>query len=120
MSVSDPTISAGRCAFPRRVPVTQRHIADQHHLEANLRSSAAWTGLLEAHGSLVEVLVETASGGGTGTIVEQPRLAPLPDKPCETGIWLTPRVDRFSQVTRRRTTSKRSRSHRRSGGVPQR
>lgn len=52
--------------------------------------------------------------------IEQPRLAPLPDEPLETGIWLTPRVDRFSRVTRRRTTSKRSRSHRRSGGAPRR
>jgi hypothetical protein len=33
----------------------------------DLRSSAAWTGLLEAYGSLVEVLVEAASSGGTGT-----------------------------------------------------
>jgi transposase len=31
--------------------------------------------------------------------VEQPQLAPLPDEEFETGTWLTPRVDRFSQVT---------------------
>jgi transposase len=31
--------------------------------------------------------------------VEQPQLAPLPDEAFETGTWLTPRVDRFSQVT---------------------
>jgi transposase len=31
--------------------------------------------------------------------VEQPQLAPLPDEMFETGTWLTPRVDRFSQVT---------------------
>ena len=31
--------------------------------------------------------------------VEQSQLAPLPDEEFETGTWLTPRVDRFSQVT---------------------
>jgi hypothetical protein len=31
--------------------------------------------------------------------IEQPLLAPLPDEPFETGTWLAPRVDRFSQVT---------------------
>jgi hypothetical protein len=31
--------------------------------------------------------------------VEQPQLAPLPDEEFETGTWLAPRVDRFSQVT---------------------
>jgi hypothetical protein len=31
--------------------------------------------------------------------VEQPQLAPLPDEAFETGTWLAPRVDRFSQVT---------------------
>jgi len=31
--------------------------------------------------------------------VERPLLLPLPAETFETGIWLTPRVDRFSQVT---------------------
>ncbi|MBM2623912.1 IS21 family transposase [Actinoplanes sp. LDG1-06] len=31
--------------------------------------------------------------------IEQPRLVPLPDEPFETGTWLGPRVDRYSQVT---------------------
>jgi transposase len=31
--------------------------------------------------------------------VEQPQMAPPPDEAFETGTWLTPRVDRFSQVT---------------------
>ena len=31
--------------------------------------------------------------------IEQPRLTPLPDEPFETGTWLGPRVDRYSQVT---------------------
>jgi transposase len=31
--------------------------------------------------------------------IEQPLLAPLPDEPFETGIWLGPRVDRYSQIT---------------------
>ncbi|WP_067510291.1 hypothetical protein [Actinoplanes sp. TFC3] len=31
--------------------------------------------------------------------VERPLLAPLPDEAFETGTWLTPHVDRFSQVT---------------------
>jgi len=30
---------------------------------------------------------------------EAPRLIPLPDEPFETGLLLTPRVDRYSQVT---------------------
>jgi len=38
----------------------------RHHLEANFRPSIGWTGLLEVHGSLVEVLVETVSRGDTG------------------------------------------------------
>jgi hypothetical protein len=29
--------------------------------------------------------------------IEQPLLAPLPDEPFETGRWLGPRVDRYSQ-----------------------
>lgn len=29
---------------------------------------------------------------------ERPLLKPLPEEPFETGLWLTPRVDRFSQV----------------------
>jgi hypothetical protein len=49
------------------MPVTQRHTISWHHLEADLRFRAAWSGLLEIHGSLVEVLVEVASSGGTGT-----------------------------------------------------
>jgi hypothetical protein len=60
-----PCRSAGRRAFSRTV--TQRHTVDRYHLEADLRSSPGWTGLLEARGSLVEVLVEAASSGGTGT-----------------------------------------------------
>lgn len=36
---------------------------------------------------------------GEDFAVEQPLLVPLPDDDFETGIWLTPRVDRFSQVT---------------------
>jgi hypothetical protein len=59
--------NGGRRAFLRTVPVTQRHIADRHHLQADLQFSVAWTALLEAHGLLVEVLAEAASGGGTGT-----------------------------------------------------
>jgi len=31
--------------------------------------------------------------------IEQPMLVPLPDELFETGIWLSPRVDRYSQVT---------------------
>ena len=49
------------------VTVTQRNAEDRHHLEVDLRFSAAWTGLLEARGSLAGVLVEAASRGGTGT-----------------------------------------------------
>jgi hypothetical protein len=30
--------------------------------------------------------------------VERPLLRPLPEEPFETGLWLTPRVDRFAQV----------------------
>jgi transposase len=30
--------------------------------------------------------------------IERPLLRPLPDEPFETGLWLTPRVDRFAQV----------------------
>jgi hypothetical protein len=51
------------------VPVTQRHVVDRHHLEANLRFSAAWTGLPEAHRSLVEVLVEAAASSACGHIM---------------------------------------------------
>jgi transposase len=36
---------------------------------------------------------------GEDFAVEQPLLVRLPDDDFETGIWLTPRVDRFSQVT---------------------
>jgi hypothetical protein len=31
--------------------------------------------------------------------IEQPALLPLPDEPFETGTWLGPRVDRYSQIT---------------------
>ena len=30
--------------------------------------------------------------------IERPLLRPLPDEPFETGLWLTPRVDRYAQV----------------------
>jgi transposase len=30
--------------------------------------------------------------------IERPLLRPLPDEPFETGLWLSPRVDRFAQV----------------------
>ena len=30
---------------------------------------------------------------------EQPLLKPLPEDPFETGLWLTPRVDRYGQIT---------------------
>ncbi|GAA0714548.1 transposase [Dactylosporangium roseum] len=36
---------------------------------------------------------------GEHLAVERPLLAPLPDESFETGTWLAPRVDRFSQVT---------------------
>lgn len=64
-----PTISAGPRGFSWTVPVTQRHVVDRHHLEANLRFSAAWTGLPEAHRSLVEVLVEAAASSACGHIM---------------------------------------------------
>jgi hypothetical protein len=86
-SLIGSSVQAGLCALSRTVPVTQRHTIDRHHLEANLRCSAAWTGLLEARGSLVEVLVEAASRGGTGCImlelphdhlhIKQMRMVPL-------------------------------------------
>jgi hypothetical protein len=60
-------ITAARRAFSQSAPVTQRHIFKQHHREADLRSSTGRARLLEADGSLVEVLVEAASNGGTGT-----------------------------------------------------
>jgi hypothetical protein len=61
-------------AFSRTVPVTQRHAVDRHHLKADLRFSAAWTGLPEAHRSLVEVLVEAAASSACGHIMlELPR-----------------------------------------------
>jgi len=60
-------ITAGMRAFSRIAPVTQRHIVDRCHLEAGLRFSATWTGLLEAHLSLAEVLVEAAFSGDAGT-----------------------------------------------------
>ena len=36
---------------------------------------------------------------GQDFAAEAPRLVPLPDEPFETGLLLTPRVDRYSQVT---------------------
>jgi hypothetical protein len=36
---------------------------------------------------------------GQDFTAEAPRLVPLPDEPFETGLLLTPRVDRYSQVT---------------------
>lgn len=30
--------------------------------------------------------------------IERPLLRPLPEEPFETGLWLTPRVDRFAQI----------------------
>ena len=36
---------------------------------------------------------------GQDFAAEAPRLIPLPDEPFETGLLLTPRVDRYSQVT---------------------
>jgi hypothetical protein len=61
--------TAGLCVFSRTVPVTQRHAVDRRHLEADLRFSAAWTSLPEAHGSLVEVLVEAAAFSACGHIM---------------------------------------------------
>ena len=49
--------------------VTQRHAVDRHHLEADLRFSAAWTGLPDAHRSLVEVLVEAVASSACGHIM---------------------------------------------------
>jgi len=63
----DPAAAqAGRRAFSRTAPLTQRHTVGRHHLEADLRSSTGWTGLPEDHGSLVEVHAEAASSS-TGT-----------------------------------------------------
>ena len=59
----------GLCAFSRTVSVTQRHAVDRHHLEADLRFSAAWTGLPDAHRSLVEVLVEAVASSACGHIM---------------------------------------------------
>ena len=36
---------------------------------------------------------------GEAFATEQPLLKPLPVEPCETGRWLTPRVDRYAQIT---------------------
>ena len=62
-----PRRTAARRALSRAVAVTRRHAVDRHHFEANLRPSTGWTGLLEPHGSLAEVLVEAASSRDTGT-----------------------------------------------------
>jgi len=67
-ATATPYRTAGPRGFSRTVPVTQRHAVDRHHLEADLRFSAAWTGLPEAHRSLVEVLVEAASSSACGHI----------------------------------------------------
>lgn len=40
---------AGRHALPR-APVTQRNSDKRHHVDADLRSSPGWTGLLDALG----------------------------------------------------------------------
>ena len=67
------------------MPVTQRHTVDRHHLEADLRFSADWTGLLEANGSLVEVPVDAASSDGEHIMLElardmrQKRRSPVQD-----------------------------------------
>jgi transposase len=42
---------------------------------------------------------ERARTIGEHFAVEQPLLRPLPDEAFETGTWLTPRVDRYSQIT---------------------
>ena len=62
-----PIRSAGQRAFSRTALVAQRHTFDRHRAEAGLRFSTGWTGLPETYESLVEVLAETASSGGTGT-----------------------------------------------------
>ncbi|WP_218130705.1 hypothetical protein [Lentzea albidocapillata] len=43
-------------------------------------------------------------GGRSRTVgehfaIERPLLTPLPDEPFETGRWLTPWVDRYSQIS---------------------
>jgi hypothetical protein len=61
-----PPVTAGRPASPISVRHSASHV-DRHHLEANLPFSAAWISPLEAHGPLVEVLVEALSNGGMVT-----------------------------------------------------
>ena len=46
---------------------------------------------------------DSSFGGRARTVgeflaIERPLLRPLPEEPFETGLWLTPRVDRFAQV----------------------
>ena len=36
---------------------------------------------------------------GQAFLAEKTLLKPVPIEPCETGLWLTPRVDRYAQVT---------------------
>ncbi len=66
-SVRKSSRTAGQRALSQTVPVTRRHTADRHHLQANIRPSTGWTGLLEAHGSLAGVLSGAVPSGGTGT-----------------------------------------------------
>lgn len=63
-----PSNQTGQRTSSRTAPVTQRHTVDRHHLEGNLRSSADWTGLLEAARPWVagQVHVEAASSSGMG------------------------------------------------------
>lgn len=56
-------MTAGRRAFSRAVPVTRRHTVDGIILRPTFEPGTGWTGPLEVHGSLVEVLVEAASSG---------------------------------------------------------
>jgi len=58
-----------RARSPGRRPSLSVTLSIGHHLEADLRFSAAWTGLPEAHRSLVEVLVEAAASGACGHIM---------------------------------------------------
>ena len=60
-----PRRTAGVCAFSRTALVAQRHTVDRHRAEADIGFSTGWTGLPETDGSLVEVLADTASSGGT-------------------------------------------------------
>src|SRR6266566_635605 len=63
-------ITAARRALSADLSITQRHRVGRHRVEADLRFSAAWTGLRKGHGSMVEVLLEAASDCGTAHHVE--------------------------------------------------